>query len=95
MHDSLKGAVIGAMALAGAGFGPQEAQALPIQPLNSALSDTSIEQVFLRYGYGYRRPFLGYGYGFRRPFVYGYRRFGYGGYGRFGYGRFGYGYRRF
>ena len=75
MRDGLKGVLIGAMALAGVGFGLREAQALPIRPPNSASSDTGIERVFLRYGYGYRRPFLGYRYGFRRPFVYGYRRF--------------------
>lgn len=93
MNDRLRGAVIGTMALAGATFGTADAQALPIQSLHSSASAAGIDQVFLRYGYGYRRPFLRYGYGFRRPFAYGYRRFGYG--GRFGYGRFGYGYRRF
>ncbi len=95
MNDRLKGAVIGTMAFAGAVFATADAQALPIQSLHSSASAAGIEQVFLRYGYGYRRPFLRYGYGFRRRFVYGYRRFGYGGYRRFGYGRFGYGYRRF
>ena len=93
MHMSLKGIVVGTLALAGATVATADAQAMPIQPLSPAASATALENV---YYYGYRRPFV-------RPFVrpfYGYRRFGYGyGYRRpfFGYRRpfYGYGYRRF
>ena len=91
MHMSLKGIVVGTLALAGATVVAADAQAMPIQPLSPAAAATPLEHVFY-YGYGYRRPFV-------RPF-YGYRRFGYGyGYRRpfFGYRRpfYGYGYRRF
>ena len=94
MHMSLKGVVVGTLAIAGATLATAEAQAMPVQPLSPAASAAPLEQVYY-YGYGYRRPFIrpfvrpfyGYprfGYVYRRPFVYGYRRPFYG-----------YGYRRF
>ena len=93
MHMSLKGLVVGTLAVAGATVAVADAQAMPVQPLSQAVSGSSLEHVYF-YRYGYRRPFL-------RPF-YGYRRFGYGyGYGYrrpfFAYRRpfYGYGYRRF
>ena len=98
MTTTIKGIIVGTLALAGATFATAEAQAMPIQPLSPAVADgasgAQVEQVYL---YGYRRPFFRYGYGFRRPFL-GYRRFGFG-FRRpfYGYRRpfYGYGYRRF
>ena len=100
MHMSLKGIVVGALAITGATLAAvPDAQAMPVQPLGAAALAAPLEHVYY-YGYGYRRPFVrrfvrpfygyrrfGYGYGYRRPFL-GYRR-PFGGYG------FGYGYRRF
>ena len=80
MKRGLKGAVIGALTLAGAIMVSADAEAMPVQTLDAtSASAGSIEHVWWRGGYGYRRGF--YGYGFRRPFYgYGWRRpyYGYG-----------------
>lgn len=97
MITSMKGIIVGALALTGVSLASADVQAMPIQPLSPAVasdvaSGAQLEHVYF---YGYRRPFLRFGY---RPF-FGYRRFGYGyGYRRFyGYRRpfYGFGYRRF
>ena len=95
MLHSLKCFVAGSLALAELAVTTAEVEAMPVQPLGTAATTSSVEHVWWRggYGYGYRRPFFGYGYGFRRPFYgYGFRRpfFGYG----FGWRRPLYGYRR-
>ena len=96
MRRSLKGMVIGALALAGATVASTDGQAMPVQPLGSTASQTSgIEHVWWRGGYGWRGGYFrgGYGYGFR-PYGFGWRRpfYGYG----YGWRRpfYGYGYRR-
>ena len=81
MHQSLKAAIAGTLAVAGVVVATADVQAMTIQPLSPAASSTSIEKVWWRggYGYGWHRPF--YGYGWRRPFYgYGWRRpfYGYG-----------------
>lgn len=97
MITSMKGFIVGALALTGAIVATADVQAMPIQPLSPAVAADGVSgaQVEPVYFYGYRRPFLRFGY---RPF-FGYRRFGYGyGYRRFhAYRRpfYGYGYRRF
>ena len=81
--NSIKFTVVGALALAGSALASVEAQAIPVQYLNPVASTAapSVENVWWRggygwrrggyYGYGWRRPFYGYGWGWRRPF-YGY-----------------------
>ncbi len=89
MMRSMKGLVVGAVALAGATVASADVQAMPIQPPASQAGTTDvangIEHVWWRGGwrrgwgwrggyYGWRRPFVGY-YGWRRPFYgYGWRR---------------------
>ena len=97
MTSTIKGIIVGTLALAGASLVSVEAEAMPVQPLSPiASSGGQVESVYY-YGYGYRRPFVR-GYGFRRPF-YGYRRLRPYGFRRpfYGYRRpyYGYGYRRF
>ncbi len=89
MKITIKGIILGAMALLGVAMAVPDAQAMPVQPMSPAVAaaETGAAKVENVYFYGYRRPFVRYGYGFRRPF-YGYRR-PYG----FGFRRF-YGYRR-
>ena len=97
MTITFKGALVGALALAGVLGSTPGAEALPIQPLAAGAVTAPVEPVYF-YRYGYRRPLLRYGYGFRRPF-YGYRRLRPYGLRRpfYGYRRpyYGYGYRRF
>ncbi len=102
MIKTLKGIIIGALALAGVMTVTAEADAMPVQPLAPvAAASQDIQPVYF-YRYGYRRPFVRPFYAFRRPF-YGYRRFGPYGYGfrrpfyayRRPYYGYGYGYRRF
>ena len=98
MKITIKGFILGAMALLGVAMAVPEAQAMPIQPLSPAVAsaETGTAQVEKAYFYGgYRRPFYR-GYGFRRPF-YGYRRpYGFGFRPFYGYRRpfYRYGYRR-
>ncbi len=98
MKRSLKGMIIGALAIAGAASASTAGQAMPVQPQVTTASQASdIEHVYWRGGYGYRRGFFRGGYGWRggygfRGYGYGFRPFGYG----YGWRRpfYGYGYRR-
>ena len=98
MKRSMKGMVVGALALAGASLTAANVEAMPVQPLGQTASGANgIEHVWWRGGYGWRGyGWRGRGFGWRRPFVgyYGWRRpfYGYG----YGWRRpfYGYGYRR-
>ncbi len=95
MTNFLKGALVGAVAFGGLAITSTDSYAMPVgdmAPLAATESGqhVSIDKVYYRYGWGWRRPFYGhygwrygwrrplvrYGWGWRRPFYhYGYRRF--------------------
>ncbi len=96
MKRSIKGMIIGALAIAGVTGAASTGQAMPVQQQATTASHTSdIEHVYWRGGYGYRRGFYRGGYGWRGG--YGFRGYGYG-FRPYGYGWrrpfYGYGYRR-
>lgn len=84
MANLLRGALVGAIALGGIAVASDEATAMPVGDLTPAISadagsQSNVQNVYWRYGYGWRRPGwrLGYGYGWRRPgwrYGYGWRR---------------------